>query len=95
MSLGSLTVRVPSRGNADDAIVREVERSAAPGESIVVTADRGLGRRCRDAGAKLCSPDEFFARFGRGAAAEGGKDSVGKVDVDEWMRYFSAEENRD
>jgi hypothetical protein len=95
-SLGSLTVRVPSRGSADDAIVGEVERSAAPGESIVVTADRGLGRRCRDAGAKVCSPDEFFARFGaRAKAPERGRDAVGKVDVDEWMRYFSDEENRD
>ncbi len=93
-SLGSLSVRVPSSGSADDAIVREVERAKAPGEAVVVTADRGLGSRCRDAGAKVCSPDEFFARFGTGPAVTG-KDAAGKVDVDEWMRYFSDEGNRD
>ena len=93
-SLGSLSVRVPSSGSADDAIVREVERAKTPGEIVVVTADRGLGGRCRDAGAKVCSPDEFFARFGTGAAAPG-RDAPGKVDVDEWMRYFSDEGNRD
>jgi hypothetical protein len=92
-SLGSLSVRVPSSGSADDAIVREVERAKTPGEIVVVTADRGLGGRCRDAGAKVCSPDEFFARFGTGAATPG-RDAPGKVDVDEWMRYFSDEGNR-
>ena len=94
-SLGSLTVRVAAGGNADDAIVREVERAAAPGEAIIVTADRGLARRCRDAGAKVCSPDEFFSRFGANVEAPAaGREAVGKVDVDEWMRYFSDEENR-
>jgi YacP-like NYN domain len=95
-SLGSLTVRVAAGGSADDAIVREVERAAAPGEAIIVTADRGLARRCRDAGAKVCSPDEFFSRFGANAEVPAaGREAVGKVDVDEWMRYFSDEENRE
>ncbi len=94
-SLGSLSVRVPSGGSADDAIVREVERAAAPGEMLVVTADRGLASRCRNAGAKVSAPDEFFARFGTGAAAAPGREATGKVDVDEWLRYFSDEGNRD
>ena len=95
-SLGSLSVRVPSSGSADDAIVREIERARAPGEAIVVTADRGLASRCREAGAKVSSPEEFFARFGTGAQAPAaGRESLGKVDVDEWMRYFSDEGNRD
>lgn len=95
-SLGSLSVRVPSSGSADDAIVREVERARAPGEAVVVTADRGLAIRCRDAGAKVSSPDEFFARFGAAAVASGKeREAPGKVDVDEWMRYFDDESNRD
>ncbi|HEV7499674.1 MAG TPA: NYN domain-containing protein [Vicinamibacteria bacterium] len=96
-SLGSLSVRVPSSGSADDAIVREVERAAAAGELVVVTADRGLAIRCRDAGAKVCGPDEFFARFGTSASAlpaGPSRETPGKVDVAEWMRYFSDEENR-
>ncbi len=94
-SLGSLTVRVATGGSADDAIVREVERSAAPAEAVIVTADRGLARRCRDAGAKVCSPGEFFARFGASVASAPGPEATGKVDVDEWMRYFADEGNRD
>ena len=94
-SLGSLTVRVASGGSADDAIVREVERAAAPGEAVVVTADRGLARRCRDAGAKVCSPEDFFSRFGASAEAPAaGREAVGRVDVDEWTRYFEDEKNR-
>jgi len=94
-SLGSLSVRVPSGGSADDAIVREIERAAAPGEAVVVTADRGLASRCRDAGAKVCSPDDFFARFGAAQAAPAGREAAGKVDVEDWMRYFEDESNRD
>ncbi len=95
-SLGSLSVRVPSGGSADDAIVREVERAKAPREAVVVTADRGLASRCRDAGAKVCSPDEFFARFGAATAGtRGEREATGKVDVDEWLRYFEDESNRD
>jgi hypothetical protein len=95
-SLGSLTVRVATGASADDAIVREVERGAAPAEAVIVTADRGLARRCRDAGAKVCSPDEFFARFGAGPAGlPAGREPAGKVDVEEWMRYFEDETNRE
>jgi hypothetical protein len=94
-SLGSLSVRVPSGGSADDAIVREIERAAAPGEAVVVTADRGLASRCRDAGAKVCSPDDFFARFGATGPAPGGREAAGKVDVEDWMKYFEDESNRD
>lgn len=95
-SLGSLSVRVADGRSADDAIVREVERAAAPGEVIVVTADRGLGGRVRDAGGKVLAPDQFFSRFGQ-AKGTGPvrKDAAGKVDVDEWMRYFGDERNRE
>jgi len=94
-SLGSLSVRVPSGASADDAIVREVERAAVPGEAVVVTADRGLASRCRDAGAKVCSPEDFFARFGAAGPAPASREAAGKVDVEEWMRYFEDESNRD
>jgi hypothetical protein len=95
-SLGSLAVRVASGGSADDAIVREVEKAKVAGEMIVVTADRGLARRARDAGGKVCAPGEFFARFGQGGGQPArGSDAAGKVDVDEWLKYFGDESNRD
>ncbi len=100
-SLGSLTVRgVPGRSGADDAIVQEVERARAPGEIIVVTADRGLGDPVPGRGrARSVRPSEFFARFGRrrGKTPSGEQDRSpgGRVDVDEWLRYFADPQNRD
>jgi hypothetical protein len=93
-ALGALTVRSGGGGSADDAIVREIERSRAPGEAIVVTADRELARRCRDAGATVCAPAVFFERFGRGPARVPAE-KPSAVDVDEWMRYFEDERNRE
>jgi hypothetical protein len=94
LSLGSLNVRVPSSGSADDAIVREVERARAPAEMVVVTADRGLARRVRDAGGSTCEPSRFFDRFGRGADPPPSAGADAQVDVEEWTRYFEDESNR-
>jgi hypothetical protein len=93
-SLGSLSVRVADERGADDAIVREVEKAAAPAEVIVVTADRGLGSRVRSAGGKVLGPSEFFERFGT-RTTPASREMAGKVDVDEWMRYFGDEKNRE
>jgi predicted RNA-binding protein with PIN domain len=93
-SLGRLAVRVPRSGSADDAIVRELERTRAPAEMIVVTADRELQRRVREAGGRICAPDEFFAKFGRGPGAARSDTDPERVDVAEWLRYFGDEGNR-
>ena len=93
-ALGSLSVQASSAGGADDAIVRDVARAADPSSMIVVTADRDLQRRVREAGGKTCAPSEFFVRFGR---REGRQDSPGsgeRVDVEEWTRFFEDERNR-
>jgi hypothetical protein len=94
ISLGSLSVRVPSSGSADDAILREVQRASAPAEMVVVTADRGLARRVRDAGGAICEPSRFFEKFGRGAGTAPPGGAEARVDVEEWMRYFGDEGNR-
>ena len=91
-SLGPLSVRVADGESADDAIVRAVAGSKVPAESIVVTADRGLGARVRAAGGKVVSPDAFFARFGQGAPSASKPESA--VDVEEWANYFADERNR-
>lgn len=93
-ALGGLTVRTPSRGSADDAILGEIQRSPIPGEFVVVTADRELSRRAREAGAKVTAPGEFFARFGRSDPAQTSKPEAGPVDVDSWVKYFEDEGNR-
>jgi len=93
-SLGNLTVRVPSSGTADDAILRELGRAGKPREAIVVTADRELGRRARDAGAKVCPPQEFFERFGTVRGGSEARADAASVDVEEWTKYFQDEGNR-
>jgi hypothetical protein len=92
-TLGRLRVRGSEGRSADDAIVGEILRSRSPGEFIVVTADRELARRCRDAGARTCPPAEFFSRFGRGTAGAP-SEKPEAVDLEDWTRYFGDEGNR-
>jgi rRNA-processing protein FCF1 len=95
-ALGGLTVRVPRSGSADDAIVDAVSAARSPRDCVVVTADRELARRARDAGARVVAPGEFFARFGAGgnAPAERDRPPPSAGEVEEWMRYFEDEGNR-
>jgi hypothetical protein len=93
-ALGPLTVRGAGPGGADAAIVRAVAGARSSVEMIVVTADRDLSRRVRDAGGKVCTPADFFRRFGAAAPATGPQ-AAGKIDVQEWMDWFGDERNRD
>ncbi|MDD1679566.1 MAG: NYN domain-containing protein [Methanomicrobiales archaeon] len=92
-ALGSLSIRFSGGASADEAILREISRSPAPGEVVVVTADRGLSRLARDAGSRTLAPQEFWRRFGGSPGA--GAEPARPVDVEEWMRYFEDESNRD
>lgn len=95
LTLGSLSIRFAGSGTADDAIVRELDRSRTPHETTVVTADRELARRARDAGGRALTPGEFWARFGPAASA--GRPvppDEPRVDVEEWSRFFGDERNR-
>jgi hypothetical protein len=94
VSLGPLSIRASGGGSADAAILAAVESAAAAAECIVVTADRALARRVRDAGGKVCSPADFFARFGRPAEVEGGRRTE-PVDVEDWLKWFEDEGNRE
>jgi hypothetical protein len=94
VSLGSLSVRFAGTGTADDAILQQIGRSARPQEITVVTEDRDLARRARDAGARTSAAADFWKRFGAGtrtSPAPGGE----RVDVDDWMQWFSDERNRE
>ena len=93
-SLGSLSIHECGAGGADAAILREIARSAAPQEIIVVTADRDLARRARDSRARSLSPGAFWNRFGV-SSSPALDERGGKVDVEEWARYFEDEKNRE
>ncbi|HTD52638.1 MAG TPA: NYN domain-containing protein [Thermoanaerobaculia bacterium] len=89
-TLGSLSIRAAG-GSADEAILREIARSRAPAEIVVVTADRDLSRRARDLGAKASSPEDFWRRVGTGGG-QAQKETT--IDVEDWMKYFEDEGNR-
>ena len=92
--------------SADDEIVRRVESAAARGRSrdwIVVTNDRELVRRCRDAGARVESAAAFAERIDRPAAPSkrrGRKGDAGAADKpaanaeerEHWRNVFGSEE---
>jgi predicted RNA-binding protein with PIN domain len=92
--LGALSIRASGTATADDAILGEIRRCRAPQECTVVTADRALIGQARDLGARTIAPDAFWARLGTGpVSTPSGIDR--KVDVDEWLRYFEDEKNRE
>lgn len=94
-SLGNLTVRFSGASSADDAIVREIAASPRARETTVVTADRGLSRRARDAGAQAVTPAEFWDRFGAGAKTGAARPEEKPVDVEDWLRWFAEKDDRE
>jgi len=94
-SLGTLAIRYSGAEPADDRILAEIGRARSAREIVVVTADRGLARRAKEAGARALAPDEFWRSFGAAAAAPAAKDApVNAADVAEWLRYFGDEKDR-
>jgi hypothetical protein len=91
VSLGDLSVRFAGAVSGDEAILREAGRISPSREAIVVTADRELARRVRDAGGTAITPQAFWERFGKAHASTTRREEK-TVDVDEWMKWFSEQE---
>jgi len=86
-------IRFSAPLSSDDAILRDIAAARNPADIIVVTNDRGLASRTKDFGAKSVTWAEFDVRQkpapdGRGASPEAA------VDVDEWMRYFGMDDEK-
>jgi len=94
-TLGALSIRYAPGGTADDAILAEIGRARAPQEIIVVSEDRELQRRVRERGAKALTAVEFWSRVGAASPRGPQRDPAGAVDVEDWMRYFSDDRNRE
>jgi len=92
--LGALAVRPSGAASADDAILEEIRRSRAPRECTVVTEDRALKGRARELGARAITPGDFWARLGKRPASASPRTEE-NVDVEEWLRYFEDEKNRE
>lgn len=85
-------VRYSAPLSTDDAILHSLSGAREPAAIIVVTNDRRLTSRCREAGAKVINWGEFSARMEK--APRRSRDAAQKeepVDLEEWARYFGVD----
>lgn len=82
--LGKAFVIYAGGRTADEVILRRVR----PGDHVV-TADRDLGLKSRDRGAKVMKPSDFLSGLKpKGGGHRSEKPTSTAVDVDEWLRFF-------
>jgi hypothetical protein len=88
--LGRVTVHYSGSRSADDEIVRLLPSGRGAADWVVVTDDRGLGRRVRDRGARVRSLAEW--RRGRRDPARRPvrEPKLSSRELDEWAAYFAA-----
>ena len=85
-----VAVRYSAPESADAAILRRLKEIQHPSEFIVVTNDRELMARCRNAGAAALDWRQFISKMQSRPVLQSRKtkDLPERVDVDDWMRYF-------
>ncbi len=84
-----VAVRYSAPLSSDDAIVRRLREIRNASEIIVVTNDRELMTRCRNAGAATMDWDRFLSKVkSRPRARERARTAEEKVDIEDWLRYF-------
>jgi predicted RNA-binding protein with PIN domain len=85
-----VAVRYSAPESADAAILRRLKEIQHPAEFIVVTNDRELMARCRNAGAAALDWRQFISKMQSRPILQSRKtkDQQERVDVDDWMRYF-------
>ena len=85
-------VRFSAPLSTDEAILHSLSGAKEPAAIVVVTHDRRLSSRCRDAGAKVIDWSEFSARMEK--TPRRSRDAPQKeerVDLEEWARYFGVD----
>jgi len=93
--LGPLNVRVPEPGEDADTLIRRlVERSARPGDLVVVTSDKALYSYVRTLGASVLRAHEWNALERRLGASgrDAGEKPEHEDDVEGWLRRFGSGE---
>ena len=90
-----VSIRFSAPLSADEAMVRRLQEILRPSEVIVVTNDRKLANRCRNAGAATMDWREFTLKMkSRPTSAHARRVSQEPVDVDDWMRYFDLDKSK-
>ncbi|MGH9443654.1 MAG: NYN domain-containing protein [Thermoanaerobaculia bacterium] len=90
-AMGPLTIRYSGNRSADDVIVEIALRSPSPADQRVVTDDRDLASRARDAGATVVPAEKFLTLISSAVPVPA---SAKPVDVPDWEAFFSDDRNR-
>jgi hypothetical protein len=84
-----VAVRYSAPLSADETIIRRLREIQFASEVTVVTNDRELINRCRNAGARTLDWRQFTSKMkSRSGSTRTAGDSQESVDVDDWIRYF-------
>jgi predicted RNA-binding protein with PIN domain len=82
-------IRFSAPLSTDEAILRRLKEIQHPAEVIVVTNDRELMSRCRNAGAATIGWSEFESKMKTGSSRGRRKtEPQDPIDVEDWIRYF-------
>lgn len=90
-----VAVRYSAPLSADEAITRRLREIRHPSEVIVVSNDRGLISRCREAGAKTMNWGQFIGKMqSRPASSQAHGKFKEPVDVEDWVEYFGLDKSK-
>jgi hypothetical protein len=82
-----VAIRYSAPASTDETIIRRLLEIQRPSEVIIVTNDRELASRCRNARASVLSWLEFTSKM-QSRPSHTKNDPQEHVDVEDWMRYF-------
>jgi predicted RNA-binding protein with PIN domain len=89
-----ISVRYSAPSSTDEIMLRRLREVQYPSEIIVVSNDRELAARCRNAGASTMTWSQFAAKMkSRHSARSTRSAPQERVDVEDWMRYFGFDES--
>jgi predicted RNA-binding protein with PIN domain len=90
-----IRVRYSAPISTDEAILRGLKDIQRPEEVIVVSNDRELMMRCRNAGAAALGWQEFTSKMrSRRIQKDRKQDARQSVDLDEWIHYFGLDKTK-
>jgi predicted RNA-binding protein with PIN domain len=90
-----VAVRYSAPVSTDDVILRRLTEIQRPEEVIVVTNDRELMIRCRNAGAATMNWLEFTSKMQSRSVCRAGRSNQEKpVDVEDWIQYFGLDRTK-
>jgi len=101
-SFKGVRVYYPGRGSDADSVVERLVASDRNRRGLtIVTSDRRLAAECRGLGARVVASGEFRKQMAAAAAAAATPGDPGEADapaagsVDEWLRYFGLDGDRE